>query len=202
MTTACCCTELTRVLPPEPTSESVRIRIRRECTSQQTLPTPLDSPPSCSCRYPESRPSQQRQGTTGERDHLLRRISRCPVYRQHQHTGGTCVRHVPGAVHGISEIPHPYRIHQNRQHSRIRGIEDIATFVRNPSAGERTARLRSSVETAAAAAIRHGEHYRTRPPPPPCRPPRLPQQPGVPLPPQTPCLLGTQRVDYSNPIAK
>jgi hypothetical protein len=194
--------------PPEPRSESMRIAERRECAAQQSLPPGFVNP----C-LPDPEP-RRRYTTIGERDRLLHQLSRCAFYRQNQHTGGLCpgqraTAHVTDRTASTTtgaprlEVTLPHSIHQYRTHPRIRGIEEISHVVRGPSAGELTARRRTSVENAAARAVRHGEHFRTLPPPPPCTPPNTLPQPGVPYRMQTtPCIPGQQRVDYSNPTAK
>jgi hypothetical protein len=196
--------------PPEPRSESLRIAERRECAAQQALP-----PGFVNCVPCRSGNAPRRRYTTiGERDRLMHQLTRCGFYRRNPHTGGLCpgqreTAHVTdrqistaeGAPH--LEVTLPHAIHQYRSHPRIRGIEEIAHVIRNPSAGELTARRRTAIETAAARAVRHSEHFRTLPPPPPCPIPNTRPQPGVPRRLQaTPCIPGQQRVDYSNPTAK
>jgi hypothetical protein len=208
---SCCDTTSVPAAPPEPTSESVRIASLQRCVAQQALPPGFVN--CAPCRTTTER-GQRRYTTVGERDRLLREISRCHFYARNQQTGGICPgnrveQHDTTRNQSISagapdlETTRPYTIHQYRTVSRIRGIEDLARPVRGPAAGEYTARRRAAIEAAAANAVRHGEHFRTLPPPPPCAPPNTLPQPGVPhrLQP-TPCIPGQQRVDYSNPIAK
>jgi hypothetical protein len=198
---------IVRGAPAEPTSESVRIAARRECAAQQALPIPTAEP----CRAPS--PTRRRFTTLGERDRLLREISRCSFYRRNPHTGALCPdqratahdvsRNISSSSGGSLEVTRPHSIHQYRTHPRLRGIDDITVLVRSPSAGELTARRRTAIETAARNAVRHSEHYRTQVPPPPCRVPNTRPQPGVPIRPGTiPCNPGTLRVDYSNPLAR
>jgi len=206
-----CCNIMPNAAPPEPTSESVRIAARGRCAAQQALPPGFVN---CAPCRPETTNPQRRYTTIGERDRLLSEISRCGFYFLNSQTGGLCADTradqndmtrnqsiVDGAP--LLETTRPYTIHQYRTISRLHGIEEIARPVRGPTAGEFTARRRTAIQTAAANAVRHGEHFRTLPPPPPCTPPNTLPQPGVPYRQQpTPCILGLRRVDYSNPIAK
>lgn len=206
-----CCNIMPDAAPPEPSSESVRIAALQRCVAQQALPPGFIN---CAPCRPETTNPQRRYTTTSEHDRLLREISRCGFYYRNSQTGGICsnsrleqhdtTRSRSAAVGApLLETTRPYTIHQHRTISRLHGIEEIARPVRGPSAGEFTARRRSAIEAAAASAIRHGEHFRTLPPPPPCTPPNTLPQPGVPYRQQpTPCILGLRRVDYSNPIAK
>lgn len=208
---SCCDTTSVPAAPPEPTSESVRIAALQRCVAQQALPPGFVN--CAPCRTTTER-GQRRYTTVGERDRLLRQISRCHFYATHQHTGGICPdnrveQHDTTRTRSVAvgapllETTRPFTIHQYRTVARIRGIEELARPVRGPSAGELTARRRAAIEAAAANAVRHGEHFRTLPPPPPCTPPNTLPQPGVPTRIQpTPCIPGQQRVDYSNPIAK
>jgi hypothetical protein len=192
--------------PPESVAESVRIGNLRRCVEQQALP------PGFVNTCPPLPSQNHRQTTIGERDRALREVARCPFYFRNPHTGGICPNpqdlvHATdrntdgGGVTPLLETTQPGRIHQYRTHPRIRGIDEITRLVRSPTAGEVTARRRVAIETAAAAAVRHGEHFRAEIPRPPCRLPVTGPQPGVPLAPVTPCNPGTQRVDYSNPRA-
>jgi len=206
-----CCNIMPVAAPPEPTSESVRIAALQRCVAQQALPPGFIN---CAPCRPETTNPQRRYTTIGERDRLLREISRCGFYYRNSHTGGICQstrqeQHDTTRNRSVSagapllETTRPYTIHQYRTISRLHGIEEIARPVRGPSAGELTVRRRAAIEAAAASAVRHGEHFRTLPPPPPCTPPNTLPQPGVPYRQQpTPCILGLRRVDYSNPIAK
>ena len=207
----CCPVNMPPAAPPEPTSESVRIAALQRCVAQQALPPGFVN---CAPCRPETTNPQRRYTTTSERDRLLREISLCPLYYRNSQTGGLCSsarvdQHTTVRTQSMAagapllETTRPYAVHQYRTHPRLRGIEDIARPVRGPSSGELTARRRAAIEAAAATAIRHGEHFRTLPPPPPCRSPNTLPQPGVPLRLRpTPCIPGQQRVDYSNPIAK
>lgn len=198
--------------PPEPDAESSRIARRQAAIAQQALPPGFVN--TCEVCHPEQAQPRRRYTTLGERDRLLREVSACPFYRRNPHSGGVCQgtrvevydttrRTSEAAGAPLLEVTRPYTIHQYRTHPRIRGIEDIAIPVRNPAAGELTARRRAAIVTAATSAIRHSEHFRTQLPPPPCNPPNTQPQPGVPYRTFTPvCNPGLQRVDYSNPLAK
>jgi hypothetical protein len=121
---------------------------------------------------------------------------RCPLHFHNRDTGGLCASQ-HAAVHASE--PSPYRRTTARPLSRIRGIEEICRPVRNVAASELTARIRSRTESSNAALRRHSEHYRVLPPPRPCRLFRTGPQPGVPIAPVTPCIIGNQRVDYRPP---
>jgi hypothetical protein len=131
-----------------------------------------------------------------ERNRILREAVRCPLHFHNRDTGGLCASQ-HAAVHASD--PSPYRRTTARPLSRIRGIEEICRPVRNVAASELTARIRSRTESSNAALRRHSEHYRVLPPPRPCRLFRTGPQPGVPIAPITPCIIGNQRVDYSPP---
>lgn len=183
------------------THESIRIAHLRECVEPLAPPPDLHIDICPQCR--KAAPHGTRVITTpSERDRILREVIRCPLYYRNTETGGLCgaTVHRPTSTgellsSGLSTTP-PHGLHRYRIPDRIRGIEDIAVVVRTTSASEVTARRRASIQ---ASARRHAEHFRNHPPPRPCREVRQGPQPGVPIAPDSPCNLGNQRVDYSNP---
>jgi len=201
---------------PEPEAESIRIRKMREevewgrCRDGSCIPPsapPLDlNIDVC----PECKPEVANSATVSERDRILADVTRCPIYRLNQNTGGLCASDAT-TVHldlgtisaGVGSTPiaihPPHQLHQLRSHHRIRGIDEITILSRGPSGSEVTARRRANIEASNKSLRRHSEHFRLLPPPPPCRLLRTGPQAGVPIAPTTPCVPGNQRVDYSSP---
>jgi hypothetical protein len=186
------------------THESVRIRNQRECVEAEYPPL-IPNIDMC----PECKPLRSRTITTpSEHDRVLKEVTRCPLYYRNTDTGGLCTSatvplvYQPATASGLltsgASITSPHGLHRYRIADRVRGIEDIAVNVRTTSASEVTARRRHAIQ---ASSRRHAEHFRNRPPPPPCRVIQQGPQAGVPIAPQTPCNNGNQRVDYSNPRA-
>ena len=186
------------------THESIRIAHLRECVEPLALPPDLHIDICPQCR--KAAPHGTRVITTpSEHDRILREVTRCPLYYRNQDTGGLCggtsaAVHRPISVGGLlssgkTSTP-PHGVHRYRIPDRIRGIEDIAVVVRTTSASEVTARRRANIQ---ASARRHAEHFRAQIPPRPCREIQSRPQAGVPIAPDSPCNLGNQRVDYSNP---
>jgi len=185
------------------TSESVRIEYLRECAESQALPPNLNWDVCPQCKVPHTRVVT----TPSEHNRIMREVLRCPLYYRNLDTGGLCnsvTRTIfrPASVGGLFVSQHsttrPHGVHRYRYMDRVRGIDEIAHVVRGPSASEVTARRRASIE---ASSRRHAEHFRVLPPPPVCREIRTLPQAGVPIAPETPCNIGTQTVDYSNPRA-
>jgi hypothetical protein len=148
------------------------------------------------CQCPAYRPAQDFRTVHHRREseRILREAVRCPLYFQNRDTGALCPReHV--AVH--SQVQSPYSLTAQRVFHRIRGIEEICRPVRAVTGTELTARARARAENSSVTLRRHSEHFRTLPPPRPCRLYQTGPQPGVPIAPVTPCNLGNQRVDYS-----
>lgn len=136
---------------------------------------------------------------------IITEATACRLYALNHQTGGLCgattaTVHTPATPPLVGSTP-PHRVHGYRTFARVRGIDELTRLARSTSSSEVTARRRVNVENAAATAQRHQEHFRVHPPPPPrlCRPPQVLPQAGVPLAPVTPCNLGNQRVDYTNP---
>ena len=158
------------------------------------------------CTGPAKREHEKhRLETQTEATRTITGVTECRLYALNHHTGGLCgdtaaTVHAPATPPLLGSTP-PHRVHGYRTFARVRGIDEIARFARGPSASEVTARRRANAEHAAATTRRHQEHFRVHPPPPArlCIPPRVLPQAGVPLAPVTPCVLGNQRVDYTNP---
>jgi hypothetical protein len=181
------------------THDSIRVAHRRECVEALSPPLNLNIDVCPECR--RGQPHGTRAVTTvAESDRTLKEAIRCPIYYKNVVVGGLCgptLRESTGLrLLESRSATAPHGLHQYRVYDRIRGIDEIARVVRTQSASEVTARRRVSIQNAAQ---RHAEHFRSIPAPPPCRVPRTTPQPGVPIAPTTPCNLGTQRVDYSNP---
>lgn len=184
------------------TSECVRISHLRECVELLALPQDLHIDLCSSCR--RGAPHGTRLVTTpSEHDRTLHEAIRCPIIYKNTMIGGQCKTaaelHKPVDLTLLQSYSttRPHGLYQYRVYDRIRGIEEISQVVRTQSSSEVTARFRASIETSERR--RHSEHFRNYPPPPPCRVPRTTPQPGVPIAPTSPCNLGNQRVDYSNP---
>lgn len=201
---------------PEPDAESIRIRKMREqvewgrCRDGSCIPPsapPLDlNIDVC----PECKPETANAATVSEQDRILADVTRCPIYRLNQNTGGLCASDattvhldlgtISVGVGSATLATHPpHQLHQLRSHHRIRGIEEITILSRGPSGSEVTARRRANIEASNKSLRRHSEHFRLLPPPPPCRLLQTGPQAGVPIAPTTPCVPGNQRVDYSSP---
>jgi hypothetical protein len=179
------------------THESIRISHLRECVEPHALPPDLHIDICPDCR--RDPPHGTRKFTTpSESDRTLKEAVRCPIYYKNTAIGGLCggTAALDMGLLEIQSTTAPYGLHQYRRYDRIRGIEEIARVVRTQSSSEVTGRRRATIE---ASGRRHAEHFRNHPPPPPCREIRSGPQAGVPIAPTTPCSLGTQRVDYSNP---
>jgi hypothetical protein len=188
--------------PPEPSHESVRIANKvRACACEQANQSALRESVTTTervCLCPVRRPAQEFRTVHHRREseRILREVVRCTLFFQNRDTGALCP-----AQHTTvyAPQPSPYRLEAQRIFHRIHGIEEICRPVRNVSAAEHTARLRALTENSNATLRRHSEHFRTLPPPLPCRLVRTGPQPGVPIAPVTPCILANQRVDYSPP---
>jgi hypothetical protein len=186
------------------THSSIRTARLRECVEPLAPPPDLHIDICAQCRPPPV----YRASAISEHDRVLREVRRCPLYYMNLDTGGKCsglnaTVNQPVNVTTLLTSQHsttpPHGLHLFRVSDRIRGIEEIAQLIRGPSASEVTARRRAGIESTARR--RHAEHFRAEIPRPPCREVRRGPQPGVPIAPTTPCNLGTQRVDYSNPRA-
>lgn len=126
-----------------------------------------------------------------EHHRMMRELTACPLYEKTYTLDIVC----DGIVR-----QNPYVRYEYRTYDRITGIEEVADTVRGISSSEITTRRRRTQEVSAQRSQgRHAEHFRVTPPAPPCRPPQVGPQPGVPIAPVTPCNPGTQRVDYSIP---
>jgi hypothetical protein len=160
----------------------------------------VENPIKC-CHTPtESRETS----TVAESDYLLSKLAACPIYHINNDTGGTCIN-TRAALRPTTRslvipvvVSSPSHLHQARSHHRIHGIDEVARLVRSPASSTVTARTRVNLQNFKPS--RHSEHFRNRPPLPPCPVPHF-KQPGVPIAPQTPCNPGNQTVDYSNPLA-
>jgi hypothetical protein len=137
-----------------------------------------------------------------EHQRMMHKLVRCPLYEKTYTIDIVCEdvvdasTTVPPSV-ALLNSQNPYVRYEYRTYDRISGIEEIADTVRGISSSEVTTRRRRIQEVSAQR--RHSEHFRTIPPPRPCRQPQVGPQPGVPIAPVTPCNPGTQRVDYSIP---
>lgn len=211
---------VTVLAPPTPTSTATgriitnmygadheSIRVSKRIEACKCLGGPAYEPPSASYFDPCPRclTAQKEPQVTvvSEHNRILPGVTRCLLYQRNIHTGALC-QGTKETIHasppaGLLGATPPHRLHGYRKYDRVRGIEELARYVRGPSSSEVTSRLRRVIEHAAATATRHSEHFRVRPPPPPCRLVRTGPQPGVPIAPVTPCNPGTQRVDYSIP---
>lgn len=185
------------------TSESVRISHLRECIEPLASPPDLhiDMCPQCHRGAPHGTCLVT---TPSEHDRTLHEAIRCPAIYKNTTLGGHCgptaaEPHKPVDLTLLQSYStsRPHGLYQYRVYDRIRGIEEISQVVRTQSSSEVTARRRASLESFSRR--RHAEHFRSYPLPPPCRVPRTTPQAGVPIAPTTPCNLGNQRVDYSNP---
>lgn len=126
-----------------------------------------------------------------EHHRMMRELVACPLYEKTYTLDIVC----DGIVR-----QNPYVRYEYRTYDRITGIEEVADTVRGISSSEITTRRRRTQEASEQRSQRrHAEHFRSTPPAPPCRPPQVGPQPGVPIAPVTPCNPGTQRVDYSIP---
>ncbi len=130
-----------------------------------------------------------------ESEQVLRRAVQCPLTYQNRDVAGLC----PVQYVGISQSSSPYALRTERTFSRIQGVHEVCKPARSVAGSELTARIRARTENSNAALSRHSEHFRTLPPPRPCRLYQTGPQPGVPIAPTTPCNLGNQRVDYRSP---
>jgi hypothetical protein len=185
-------------------TESIRVSNLRECVVSVNPPLipNIDVCPECR----KDKPHGTRLLTTPtETTRTLKKAVRCPIYYKSTVIGGHCgllaaAAHRPANLELLEKgtTTGPYGLHQYRVYDRIRGIDEIAQVVRTPSSSEVLARRRANIINAER---RHAEHFRPVIPPPPrlCRVPRTTPQPGVPIAPTTPCILGNQRVDYHNP---
>jgi hypothetical protein len=131
-----------------------------------------------------------------ESDQILSNAVRCPLFYQNRDTGGLCPNQLKAVYEGGTS---PYALHAPRLFHRISSIKEVCRPVRGVSGSELTARIRARTDNSNTTLRRHSEHFRTLPPPPPCRLLRTTPQPGVPIAPVTPCILGNQRVDFSSP---
>lgn len=181
-------------------AESSRISRRGEAVADCGLASgPPD--PCAPCRFPTIIDHRAHTKTEFER---MMDLANCIYYSQNLHTGGLCGS-AQETVHDVNPTPllgsstPPYSLHRYRSHPRMRGIDEYARWVRTLSSSELTARRRYAIIDGHETEIRHKEHFRTIPPAPPCRTPRTGPQAGVPIAPETPCILGNQRVDYENP---
>jgi hypothetical protein len=186
------------------------VRIRRKIESCRQCSGGYDNAPStvidrCNeCILPmtsQPNPSQ----ALSEHQRIMRDVISCPLYEKTYVLDIFCDELSENEVctpTTLLSCSNPYIIYEYRTYDRISGIEEIADPVRGISSSEITTRRRRIHETTAPPVVRrHAEHFRVRPPPDPrlCRPKRTGPEPGVPIAPTTPCNLGNQRVDYSNP---
>lgn len=177
-------------------AESSRIHRRAGTVSDCGLTSgPPD--PCQACRFPTIVDHRSHTKTEFER---MMNLANCIFYSQNIHSGGLCSAD-RDTVHVDVEKPFPHSLHRYRSQPRMRGIDEYSRWVRTLSASELTARRRAAVIEGHQDEIRHKEHFRTIPPPPTnvCRIPRTGPQAGIPIAPETPCVLGNQRVDYEIP---
>lgn len=184
--------------------ESVRIRRKietcRQCSGgyENAPPTVINN--CTECILPVTSQPNPTQALT-EHQRMMRSVISCPLYDKTYVIDILCddisANCTPTSLLTCSN---PYVLYEYRTYDRISGIEEVADPVRGISSSEITTRRRRIIETAGRSR-RHAEHFRARPPPDPrlCRPKRTGPEPGVPIAPTTPCNLGNQRVDYSNP---
>ena len=78
---------------------------------------------------------------------------------------------------------------------RINGIDQLVTTFRTNTSSVTTSRKKDAIIAANTSFL--NQRARKLPPPPPCVAPIQGPQPGVPIAPNPPCILGNQRVDYS-----
>jgi hypothetical protein len=165
------------------THESIRIRYVRENTEACYTPNRLTLG-ICPAKCPYLSTSPVQKNINSESARLFQKINACPYYDPPDNPGGLCPESVPASSGGYKRAPF-----------RITGIDQVAVNVRSLSSSEITSRRRYS---AVQSNVRHAEHFRTHPPPPPCRSIQTTPTPGVPYAPDGPCIPGNQRVDYSN----
>lgn len=177
------------------THSSIRTgRIQRRLRDA-VIPIPAPEDP-CRCKTGTDAP--HRAFTITEHDRILKEVTRCPRPHRTRILPGWCrPLYYPDLSSGLSSA-YPSDINYIRQMPRIHGIEELTVLARSTASTERTAALRDRASAALRAQQRHAEHFRVRPPLPPCPTPHS-KVSFVPVAPQTPCNPGTQRVDYSNP---
>lgn len=173
-------------------------RITRKAATVADCGLTSGQPDPCqACRFPTVVDHRAHTKTEFER---MMDLANCIYYSQNIHSGGLCGPD-RDTVHVDIERTLPHSLHRYRSYPRMRGIDEYSRWVRTLSSSELTARRRATVLEGHQEEIRHKEHFRTTPPPPAnvCRVPRVGPQAGVPIAPETPCVLGNQRVDYENP---
>ena len=181
--------------------ESIRVRKQIDackCYHGEPAPTVVyDCPTKPSSQPPLSHAHSEHQ-------RMMHKLVTCPLYEKTYTIDIVCEDVVDASTPSATVPPavallnsqNPYVRYEYRTYDRISGIEEIADTVRGISSSEITARHRR-IHEVSVTQRRHAEHFRVKPPQPPCRQPQIGPQPGVPIAPVTPCNAGTQRVDYS-----
>jgi len=194
-----------------PDAQSTRLRIQRECIVQvnaQRQAAQQEPKTACACL---PTPPIQEPTARDQLSFTLDTAVNCPVlYATPSDTLG-CQPVYTAAIPPLTnaDVPpnqRPVEPPQGpavtsvyRQFSRISGIDQISKPLVSRASSDRTRLLRESI--VSQTQTRYVNTVLPIVPYPPCIPSRVGPQPGVPIALNSPCNLGTRRVDFSNPRA-
>ena len=186
-------------------AESIRVRRLQECiVASNTEPTSF--PSNCICIQA---PIIQQPTTPNQLTHILDVAVACPILYVTPFATSGCqpvytdpIPPLPGPYGGPGEPEAPQGpavMNVYRKFPRIGGIDQISKPLVGRSASDRTRRLQASI--VSQSQTRYVQTVLPIQPYPPCLPPRVGPQAGVPVAPNTGCNLAARRVDFSNPMA-
>jgi hypothetical protein len=174
---------------PQPESESTRTRHLKECILKNSYKRRSQACATCRTILPSTSNS-----APGEYQRILTKAVTCsdgtprPIYRKPPYSSAcTDIQTLSGDSFTFSSIA---------------GIDNIAIPIRNIGSSENTSRKKVAIENSTSIPF-----FRKPQTPPVCIPtsqrvPYIPPygQPGVPVAPAPPCILGNRRVDYSTGV--
>ena len=178
-------------------AESTRIRLLRECIVRSSLKHDAKIYPGCEC--PTVAQPKVQEGTTQDQlSYVIDKAIACPIVYSNPNSYPGCqpTYTVPIPPLNLHDVQGPAAQKVYRKFEKIRGIDQICRPLVTQAASTRTARIRANI--IAASNTRYVQTVIPVVPYPPCPPPRVGPQAGVPIAPMYPCINGND-VDFTNP---